>query len=89
MSDLKVLGLWLINFRVDPGGFLLYANLDLLTPRAFYLYFSVLEENIIRNIKMNGSMMLPCLTPTLKLMDASIFSMISLTKLFSYMLLIA
>ena len=89
MSDLKVLGLWLINFRVDPGGFLLYANLDLFTPRAFYLYFSVLEYNIIRNIKMNGSMLLPCLTPTLKLMDASIFSMISLTKLFSYMLLIA
>ena len=50
---------------------------------------SVSAKAIIKNRNSTGAMLSPCLTPTLNSMDVSTLPMMSLTKLLSYMHLIA
>ena len=64
-------------------------NWDLVFLRGVHLSSSVLEKAIVKNINSTGSMLSPCLTPTLKFMDVSTLPIMSLTMLFSYMCLIA
>ena len=59
------------------------------SPRAVHLSSIGLSKSIIRNRNINGGILYPCLTPNLKSMDVSIFPMMSLTTLLSYMRLIA
>ena len=82
-------GWWLNGCPVDLGELYLHENWDFLSPRAVHLYYSVPLKDIISNINSTGSMLYPCLVPTLKSMDVSILPMMRLTMLFSYMCLIS
>ena len=79
---------WLTSCPVDLGELYFHANWYLLSPREVYSFYSVSEKNTTRNRNSTGSMLSPCLTTTLKLMDVSIFPMMNLTTLLSYMHLI-
>ena len=82
MSDVKVPGRWIYSSPVDLGEFSVHADWDLLSLRAVHLSSSVSENAIIRNRNRTGSILYPCLKPTLKSMDVSILPMMSLTMFF-------
>ena len=82
-------GWWITNDPVDLGDLSLYVNWALLIPRTVHSSYSVLEKAIIKNRNINGDILSPCFTPTLKFMDVSTFPMMSLTKLLLNMRLIA
>ena len=88
MPDEKVTGWWLTNFPVDIGELSLRANWDLLSPRAVHLYSIVSDNAIIKNINSTGSMLYPCLTPTLKSMDVSTLPIMILAMILLYIRLI-
>ena len=89
IPDDKVPGLWLTNCPVDIGELYLHTNWALLSPRSVHSSSSVLEKSIIKNRNSTGSILYPCLTPTLNLIDVSTFLMMSLTILVSFVYLIA
>ena len=69
VSDKKVPGWWLTNFKVDLSGLSLRANWALLNPRSVHFSSSVFEKAINRNRNSNGAMLSDCLKPNLKSMD--------------------
>ena len=79
---------WLTSCPVDIGKLSLHKNWDLLSPRTIHLYSSVFLKSITRNSNSTDAMMYPCLKPTLKSLDVSILTMMSLTATFSYTCLI-
>ena len=80
--ELKDFGLWLTILPVERGELLCLDNVAFVRPSLVH-YFSNLSANaMMRNMNITGSMMYPCLTPTLKGMEVSIFPIISLTTLF-------
>ena len=86
---MKVTGLRITSCPVDIGELSLYANLYLLSTRAFHLSSRVLENSIISNRNSTWDMLSTCLTPALNSMDVLILTVMILTKLLSYMRLIS
>ena len=82
---MKVTGLRITSCPVDIGELSLYANLYLLSTRAFHLSSRVLENSIISNRNSTWDMLSTCLTPALNSMDVLILTVMILTKLLSYM----
>ena len=75
VPDVKVKGRQITSCPVDFGELSLCANWDLLSARAVHSSYIILENDINRNRNRNDVMMLPCLTPTLKLMAVSVLPM--------------
>ena len=88
VHDKKMTARCLIFCLVELDEVSLCENWDLVNPRTIHFSFSVLAKAIVNNINSTGSMMFPCLTPTLKSIYVSILMMMSLTTLLSYMSLI-
>ena len=82
--DVKVTGRWLTSCLVDLGELSLHANWYFLGPRAVHLSSIFLVNAIIRNRNSTGAMLSPFFTLTLKSMDVSIFPMMILTTILSY-----
>ena len=89
IPDEKVPVRWLNNCPVDLGELFLHVDWDLISLRAFHLYYSVLAKASIKNRDSTGAMLSPCLTPNLKSMDVSTFPVMISTMLLSYIRLIA
>ena len=87
--DENVPGRWLTNCPVDLGELSMRANWAFISPRAVHSSSSVSAKAIIKNINSTEAMLSPCLNPNLNSMDVSTLTMMRLTTLFSYMLLIA
>ena len=85
---LEDFGLWLITWLVERREFLCLDNVAFGSP-FFVNYFSiVLENSMMINMKRTRDILSPCLTPTSMSTKVSIFPIISLTKMFSYIHLI-
>ena len=89
MPDVKVPGLLITSCPVGLSDLYLRENWSFLSPRSVHLSSSVLENTIIRNRNRTGYIILPCLAPTLKSMDFSIFTMMILNTLLLYICLVA
>ena len=87
--ELKDFGLWLKIWLVERGELLCLENVDFVSPLLVHYFSKVSANAMIIYRKRTGATLSPCLTPTLKGMDVSKFSIISLTTLFLYILLIA
>ena len=84
----KVIGWWITSCPVVIGEFYLREVCALISYRTAHLSSNFSADSIIRNINRTGTMLLPFLKPTLKLIDVSILPMMSWTTLLSYTRLI-
>ena len=84
----KVMGWWITSCPVVIGEFYLREVCALISYRTSHLSSNFSANSIIRNINRTGTMLLPFLKPTLKLIDVSILPMMSWTTLLSYVRLI-
>ena len=80
--ELKDIGLWLTIWTVERGELLCSDNVVFLSPLFVYYLYIVLENSMTRNRKRTRAMISPLLSPTLKGMKVSIFSISSITTLF-------
>ena len=80
--ELKDIGLWLTIWTVERGELLFLENMVFVNPLFVYSLYIVSENAITRKRKRTGAMISPFLSPTLKGIKVSIFSITSITTLF-------